>query len=448
MFRRLSRARFVGQVPQAALFLCASILWCTYALNSFVATSRTTNTYSLKDEYTEFEGNLTPVNFKQLSRENIESLPALKKYWDAPKIERKLRCVSSSEVFNSAGILHNWTDRVTRGRLFIVFPYNAELDWIEIQLQSLHHIVDYFVVVESRRTFTGHTRELVFEHLMKTRFREFQSQVIVVNDDGQTDDLLFDFEQYQLDQIWAHLTSTSKIKSGDILVVTHGDAVLLPEACEVLKSCWPPTRSITQEELNEGLTTEVRWRHIRIPHREAYYGYEYLSSNQRLGPSRTTATVINSDLKLDLTLIDLMVGGCQVGLGTYKVKKQCFFDQLWHERFIDLNLTVHDLSDEADPFAVWHRSWCFGTLGDFRNKLATTAHIDIGESVTEDQEIIGLVRQGTSPYLPPYRYDFAWEDPLKVPNAAPPYVLSEYNRFGRFSYLLQRHGLENAGFSI
>jgi len=397
--------------------------------------------------YTESAGGyLTALNFKQLSRESIASLPSLKK-WDAPKIDRKLRCVSSSEVFNSAGILHNWTDRVIQGRLFVVFPYNAELDWTEIQLQSLHHIVDYFVVVESRRTFTGHTRELVFEQLMKTRFRHFQSQVIIVNDDGQTDALQFDFEQYQLDKIWAHLTSTSKIKSGDVLVVTHGDAILLPEACEVLKSCWPPTRSITQEELNEGLTTEARWRHIRIPHREAYYGYEYLSSNQRLGPSRTTATVINSDLRLDLTLMDLMVGGCQVGLGTYKVK-QCFFDQLWHERFIDLNLTVHDLSDEADPFAVWHCSWCFGTLDDFRNKLATSSHTEIGESVTTDQEIIDLVRKGTSPYLPPYRYDFAREDPLEVLNAAPPYVSSEFKRFGRFGYLLQRHGLENAGFSI
>lgn len=358
-----------------------------------------------------------------------------------------MRCVQSSDMLNSAGVLHNWTNRQQEGRIFVAFPYNAEMDWLEIQFQSLHHVVDFFVIIESSRTFTGHSRGRVLKLLMQSRFREFNSQVIVVEDDGQTDAVLFAFEDYQLHKIWAHLIDASKIRSGDVLVVTHGDAILIPETCEVLKNCLPPSRSITPEEVTKGLTTEVRWRHIRIPHQEAYYSYEFLSTNQRLGPSRTTATVINPDLKLDLSLFDLMVGGCIPDMSSFKAR-ECNPGQLWQERFIELNLTKHDLSVETDPFAVWHCSWCFKTTDDFRNKLATSAHMEIGESITEDREILDLVRNGTSPYLPPYRYDFNRQDPFSVANAAPPYTLKSYQRDRRFAYLLQRYGRKDAGFEV
>lgn len=41
-------------------------------------------------------------------------------------------------------------------------------------------------------------RGCVLKLLIQSRFREFNSQVIVVEDDGQTDEVLFSFEDYQL----------------------------------------------------------------------------------------------------------------------------------------------------------------------------------------------------------------------------------------------------------
>jgi beta-1,4-mannosyl-glycoprotein beta-1,4-N-acetylglucosaminyltransferase len=42
---------------------------------------------------------------------------------------------------------------------------NRELGWLEIRLNELHNHVDYFVVLESATTFTGHPKPLaVKEH--------------------------------------------------------------------------------------------------------------------------------------------------------------------------------------------------------------------------------------------------------------------------------------------
>ena len=344
-------------------------------------------------------------------------------------------------------VSHVWTERDNKGRVFIAFPYNAELDMFEIQLQSLHQFVDYFVMVESQRSYSGLSKSADFAALpllLRTRFARFAESIILVPQNSNTTATGFDFESYQLQRMWNHYRDFY-LQSGDIFIITHADAIVMPETVEVLKHCWPPSRPITQDERAKGFTTEARWRHIRIPHLEAYYSYEYLSSNQGIGPSRTTATVINSDLQLDLDMFDLMIGGCAPQVNSHNATS-CNVDHLRQERFTELNLTNHGLPYTTDRFAAWHCSWCMPSIVDFRNKLATTPHIEINANITEDEQIIALVQQGLSPYLPPYRQKFKIHNPFESVNSAPQYVLSENEANGRFAYLLRRRELKRAGF--
>src|SRR5258708_7712146 len=65
---------------------------------------------------------------------------------------------------------HGWKPfRPTRGRvgkrrkIYDLVMVNTELDWLEIRLATLYDHVDYFVVVESPRTFTFLEKPLVLK---------------------------------------------------------------------------------------------------------------------------------------------------------------------------------------------------------------------------------------------------------------------------------------------
>ena len=50
-----------------------------------------------------------------------------------------------------------------RPKLFDCFVFFNELDILEIRLNTLDPLVDYFVLVESTHTFTGQDKPLHFE---------------------------------------------------------------------------------------------------------------------------------------------------------------------------------------------------------------------------------------------------------------------------------------------
>lgn len=70
--------------------------------------------------------------------------------------------------------------------VFDCFPFFNELDLLEIRLNELNDVVDYFVLVESTKTHTGKEKPLYFEE-NKERFRLFSDKIIhVVVDDMPT----------------------------------------------------------------------------------------------------------------------------------------------------------------------------------------------------------------------------------------------------------------------
>jgi len=68
-------------------------------------------------------------------------------------------------------------------QVFDCFPFSDELDILEIRLNVLDEVVDYFVLVESSRTFTGNKKPLYFLE-NKQRFSNFLNKIrhVVVDD--------------------------------------------------------------------------------------------------------------------------------------------------------------------------------------------------------------------------------------------------------------------------
>lgn len=62
-------------------------------------------------------------------------------------------------------------------KLFDVFLFLNELDLLELRLKTLYPIVDYFIITEISETFSGKSKELIFEK-NKARFKEYEKKII------------------------------------------------------------------------------------------------------------------------------------------------------------------------------------------------------------------------------------------------------------------------------
>jgi len=62
-------------------------------------------------------------------------------------------------------------------KIFDVFSFFNELDLLEVRLNILDKYVDYFVIVESRQTFTGVDKPLYYEE-NKERFDKWRSKIV------------------------------------------------------------------------------------------------------------------------------------------------------------------------------------------------------------------------------------------------------------------------------
>jgi beta-1,4-mannosyl-glycoprotein beta-1,4-N-acetylglucosaminyltransferase len=62
-------------------------------------------------------------------------------------------------------------------KVFDVFSFFNEIDLLEVRLNILDEYVDYFVIVESRQTFTGIDKPLFYEE-NKEKFSKWESKII------------------------------------------------------------------------------------------------------------------------------------------------------------------------------------------------------------------------------------------------------------------------------
>lgn len=111
-------------------------------------------------------------------------------------------------------------------RIYDCFTFFNELDLLEIRLNTLKDVVDYFVLVESTKTFSGMDKELYF--LKNTdRFAAFMDRIIhVVVDDMPQDANRWKREFYQRNAIMRGLTNCNP---DDIIIISDVDEIPDPD---------------------------------------------------------------------------------------------------------------------------------------------------------------------------------------------------------------------------
>lgn len=356
-------------------FICATWIFSVYARRKHPFLSRA---HEVTGQDIEFETVHPPVNI-----DNNGFLPL---------VGAKALCSS-----------HRWPiypKRNSRRKIFDLVMVNNEMDWLEIRLSTMEAHVDYFIIVESAITFTGHEKALVVKENWD-RFEKWHKKIIyhVLQDPPVDAKRTWDREDFQrnamFSQVLPQLEGEKLAKRGDVIIVADVDEIVRPASLMVLRNCDIPRR-------------------VTLRSRFYYYGFQWLHKGEEWAhPQATTYdgpsnTISPADLRNG-------EGGNRIAAWWDKA-------DLWN--------------------AGWHCSSCFKTVEDLLNKMSSFSHTGLNQDVFRDKmRIVDRVRKGKD----------LWDREGNVyqrieGNTDIPELLTWQKERERFGYLLDRDG-PNAGFT-
>ncbi|WPH04448.1 glycosyltransferase family 17 protein [Acrodontium crateriforme] len=289
--------------------------------------------------------------------------------------------------------------------IYDLFLLSTELDWLEIRLNTLASYVDYFVIVESDKTFTGLPKPLYLKDNWE-KFALFHDKIIhrIVEDPGESvGPRTWDHEDFlrnaMFDKVFPSLVGTSQeARRGDVLIVSDVDEIPKPEGLTLLRHCDFPSRLTLRSQFY-------------------YYSFQWLHRGSQW--SHPQVTVYNG---LEDTILpkDLRNGEGSNGF-------------LWLGR-------IRTWWQKADLWdAAWHCSSCFATLEEMQKKMKSFSHVGWNTEANRDTKtIIHRVRNGLDLFGRETELYDRIDNNLDVPR----HILQNRDKF---QYLVDRDGA-NAGF--
>jgi beta-1,4-mannosyl-glycoprotein beta-1,4-N-acetylglucosaminyltransferase len=286
-----------------------------------------------------------------------------------------------------------YTQRDRPRKVYDLFLFNAEFDWLEIRLNELRDHVDYFIILESYQTFTGHHKPLYYQNSSEC-FSKFANKIIYYDLDTSWRwfPLKWGREKFTRNSLFTRIFPTLLPPAApipkDVILVSDVDEIPRPETITVLRNCDFPKR------------TNLRSRFF-------YYSYQWEHRNADW--MHPQATWFDG---MDNTLLPQSL-------------------RMGFERTDYWNFTN----------SSWHCSSCFSTVAEMDYKIASFSHLEYNRPEFRDPaQIVRRVRNGLD------LFDRPEEQYVKIdPVVDIPRFLKIKENAGRFKFLLDRDP-ENANF--
>jgi beta-1,4-mannosyl-glycoprotein beta-1,4-N-acetylglucosaminyltransferase len=139
-------------------------------------------------------------------------------------------------------------DRIMNGKskVFDTFLFFNEFEILELRLNELFDVVDYFVILESNKTFAGKPKPYYFEE-NQDRFAKFGKKIINIKLEVPDELKLtpLDMEKYQRDTIFTTLQSLVSQN-----IVSDNDVIILSDVDEI-----PNSETIINYDASNGMST-------------------------------------------------------------------------------------------------------------------------------------------------------------------------------------------------
>lgn len=142
------------------------------------------------------------------------------------QITQNISPTSPLITFPESSVENRWTRRPIVVDAFLFFN---ELDILELRLEELHTVVDYFLLVECGETFSGVTKPFLYDE-NKDRFSSYLDKIWHVKLPGlpllldDTEEGRFRLEQFQRDALMLGLIGR-KLKDDDIILISDVDEI-------------------------------------------------------------------------------------------------------------------------------------------------------------------------------------------------------------------------------
>ncbi|KJR82564.1 beta-1,4-mannosyl-glycoprotein beta-1,4-N-acetylglucosaminyltransferase [Sporothrix schenckii 1099-18] len=342
---------------------------------------------------------------------------------------------------------HGWRPFVSRPghgspgrprRIYDLCMVNAELDWLEIRLNTTFHEVDYFVIVEGAKTFTGLDKPLTIRDNWG-RFAPYHQKMLYhelqypANFNPRR---AWDREDLQRNAMFLQVLGPGATVASrdarfdhstpgggtpvdalpgqhDVLVVADVDEIPRPETLRALRLCQFPRRLTLRSQFYY-YSFQFRHQGPEWPHPQATFydgaGNTVLPVNLRNGDGRR-----GGDATSLLGRVFQLIFSPFTALARYR--------------------------DTADmPNAGWHCSSCYATMGELMHKLESVSHVWMNHEFFRNRERAAHhVRLGLDLWD---RKSEVYDRIANNPDV-PSFLLEQPDRY---RYLMNRDG-ESAGFA-
>jgi len=126
-------------------------------------------------------------------------------------------------------------------KIFDCFLFYNELEILELKLDTMYESVDYFVIGESNKTFSGKSKRLYFDD-NKKRFEKFQNKIIYVKILDSPDPIFkswcWNVEFFQRDALMRGIHKYAS--KGDLIIASDVDEIINPKIFQTIKLSQSP----------------------------------------------------------------------------------------------------------------------------------------------------------------------------------------------------------------
>ena len=300
---------------------------------------------------------------------------------------------------------HGYSPYPQPRKVYDLFPFNVELDWLHIRMNTLAPYVDYFVIVEGKNTFTNIPKPATLE-IHWDNYTAFHPQMVhYVVDDPVDSTRAWDHEDFfrnaLLYQTFPHFRGSPKqADEGDVIIVSDIDEIIKPEAMVLLRYCDFPER-------------------LTIRSHFYYYSYQWAHrGHQWEHPQATTY----HGLKNTIGPVNLRNGDGGPALP-----------------FLYLIQPLRRWWQKGNLWsAAWHCSSCLSTIKDVRGKIEAYSHTSLNTEENKDPKtIVHRFRNGIDLFG---RWGQNYDKVENNPDV-PPYVREHSEEY---MYMLNRDGEDGA----
>ncbi|KAG0307234.1 hypothetical protein BGZ98_000741 [Dissophora globulifera] len=312
-------------------------------------------------------------------------------------------------------------------RVYDVVLINNELELLEIRLNELHSVIDYFVIIESPTTFSGAPKPLYFRD-NEDRFSKFRRQILHIVIPTET--LGGQVNAWSIERatrnfgFWDFLDIHRPLE-GDWIIISDLDELPRRSAIQSMKYQDRSTPNGILFSEGEGSGGDI----FRLGCKFYYYSYEY----HHTGPLWNGPVIIRyRDTDSPAVLKQTNEAQLEAMQSITKDDYKAAGEQLRTLRNSGAATYVDD--------ACFHCSWCFSNISTVLTKVESYSHVEHNQERYKDPKwIVQQYRKG----LDLFERSGDTFEYVENNKDVPEYVAANPDRFG---YMLSRRDKLNAGF--